>query len=124
MILCPVRVCCLPGGGGGGNSRPAPTVKRGDMVTGTVVSVLGFGAFIKLPDGTQALLHVSEMRAPEGTVSPQSRDLVKLEEELEVQLPLLLSSSTVTIFSLVTGYRDNLFDIDINCTLPFLECQA
>ena len=75
-------------------------MKRGDMVTGTVVSVLGFGAFIKLPDGTQALLHVSEMRAPEGTVSPQSRDLVKLEEELEVQRPLLMSPFSATDLSL------------------------
>jgi hypothetical protein len=75
-------------GGGGGSSRPAPTVKRGEVLTGKVVNVLGFGAFIMLPDGTQALLHVSEMRSPEGTVSPNSRDLVKLEDELEVRPPV------------------------------------
>ena len=74
-----LRFLWITGGGrgGGGSSRPAPTVKRGDVLKAKVVNVLGFGAFVMLPDGTQALLHVSEMRAPEGTVSPSSRDLVK-----------------------------------------------
>lgn len=90
MSPCVALTAEVPGGtgggrGGGASSRPAPTVKRGDVLTAKVVNVLGFGAFVMLPDGTQALLHVSEMRAPEGTVSPSSRDLVKVEEELEVR---------------------------------------
>lgn len=56
------------------------------MVKATVTNVMSFGAFVRLPDGNQALLHVSEMHAPEGTVAPNSRDLMTLEQELEVKM--------------------------------------
>jgi len=49
------------------------------------VNTTAYGAFVRLPDGTEALLHVSEMSAPADTIAPQARDLVKPEDEVEVR---------------------------------------
>ena len=62
----------------------------GEMLKAVVVNTTAYGAFVRLPDGTEALLHVSEMATPADTISPQARDLVKPEDELEVRPSALL----------------------------------
>ena len=36
-------------------------VKVGDIVTGTVVQILPYGAFVRLPTGQKAMIHISEL---------------------------------------------------------------
>ena len=80
-----------PGGGGGqrkqggAREKPKTTHSVGESLKAVVVTTTAYGAFVRLPDGTEALLHVSEMAAPADTVSPQARDLVKPEDEIEVR---------------------------------------
>ena len=72
--------------GGGGREKPKTTHQVGETVKAVVVTTTAYGAFVRLPDGVEALLHVSEMAAPADTLSPQARDLVKPEDEVEVRL--------------------------------------
>ncbi len=74
-----------PGGGGGGREKPKTTHSIGETLKAVVVNTTAYGAFVRLPDGTEALLHVSEMSAPADTIAPQARDLVKPEDEVEVR---------------------------------------
>ena len=84
---------CKSGGGGGqrkqggAREKPKTTHQVGESLKAVVVTTTAYGAFVRLPDGTEALLHVSEMAAPADTVSPQARDLVKPEDEIEVRRP-------------------------------------
>ena len=86
-------LCCSGGGqqrngklgGGGGREKPKTTHSVGETLKAVVVNTTAYGAFVRLPDGTEALLHVSEMTAPADTISPQARDLVKPEDEVEVR---------------------------------------
>lgn len=69
---------------GGGREKPKTTHTVGETLKAVVVNTTAYGAFVRLPDGTEALLHVSQMSVPTETVSPQARDLVKPEDEIEV----------------------------------------
>jgi polyribonucleotide nucleotidyltransferase len=55
----------------------------GETYTGTVKSVTAFGAFIEIMPGTEALLHVSEMRH---TRVEKPEDVVKKGEQVTVKL--------------------------------------
>jgi polyribonucleotide nucleotidyltransferase len=55
----------------------------GENYTGTVKSVTAFGAFIEIMPGTEALLHVSEMRH---TRVEKPEDVVKKGEQVTVKL--------------------------------------
>jgi polyribonucleotide nucleotidyltransferase len=55
----------------------------GDTYQGTVKSVTAFGAFIEIMPGTEALLHVSEMRH---TRVEKPEDVVKKGETVTVKL--------------------------------------
>ena len=55
----------------------------GETYTGTVKSVTAFGAFVEIMPGTEALLHVSEMRHHR---VEKPEDIVKKGEEVTVKL--------------------------------------
>ncbi|MBX7119613.1 MAG: polyribonucleotide nucleotidyltransferase [Gemmatimonadaceae bacterium] len=55
----------------------------GETYTGTVKSVTAFGAFVEIMPGTEALLHVSEMRH---TRVEKPEDIVKKGEQVTVKL--------------------------------------
>jgi len=54
----------------------------GDRVTGEVVNVMSYGAFVKLEDGIEGLVHISEMSWTKRVNHPS--DLVNIGEEVEV----------------------------------------
>jgi len=67
-----------------GNSQPIP-VSVGDVLKDVKVqSMLGWGAFIDVGNGHRGLLHVDEMRWPEGAMAPSAYDCVKEEQSVEV----------------------------------------
>lgn len=67
-----------------GNSAPIP-VSVGDVLKDVKVqSMLGWGAFIDVGNGYRGLLHVDEMRWPEGAMAPSAYDCVKEEQSVEV----------------------------------------
>lgn len=67
-----------------GNSQPIP-VSVGDVLKDVKVqSMLGWGAFIDVGSGHRGLLHVDEMRWPEGAMAPSAYDCVKEEQSVEV----------------------------------------
>ena len=66
------------------NSQPIP-VSVGDVLKDAKVqSMLGWGAFIDVGNGHRGLLHVDEMRWPEGAMAPSAYDCVKEEQSVEV----------------------------------------
>lgn len=67
-----------------GSSQPI-LVKVGDVLTDVKVqSMLGWGAFIDVGNGHRGLLHVDEMKWPEGAMAPSAYDCVKEEQSVEV----------------------------------------
>jgi len=67
-----------------GSSQPIP-VSVGDVLKDVKVqSMLGWGAFIDVGNGHRGLLHVDEMRWPEGAMAPSAYDCVKEEQSVEV----------------------------------------
>ena len=52
-------------------------------LTGKVVRITDFGAFVELPDGIEGLLHVSELS--EGRVN-RPEDVIKTGEELTLKI--------------------------------------
>lgn len=49
-----------------------------------VASMLGWGAFIEVGNGHRGLLHVDEMKWPDGAMAPSAYDCVKEDQVLEV----------------------------------------
>ncbi|KAA6423398.1 MAG: elongation factor Ts, partial [Trebouxia sp. A1-2] len=69
-----------------GSSQPIP-VSVGDVLKDVKVqSMLGWGAFIDVGNGHRGLLHVDEMRWPEGAMAPSAYDCVKEEQSVEVRV--------------------------------------
>lgn len=54
----------------------------GSKVTGTVVNVMSYGAFVKLEDGIEGLVHISEMSWTKRINHPS--ELVQIDDEAEV----------------------------------------
>jgi len=57
--------------------------KVGDIVTGTISSITDFGAFVKLADGIEGLLHNQESSWDK---SKKAKDLFKVGDEVEVKI--------------------------------------
>jgi len=60
------------------------SVKVGDKVTGKVVTVADYGAFLELKPGVEGLIHVSEMSWSQHLRNPQ--DFMKVGDEIEAQV--------------------------------------
>ncbi len=56
----------------------------GTMVKGTVVNVMSYGAFVKLEDGIEGLVHISEMSWTKRISHPS--ELVHIDQEVEVMV--------------------------------------
>jgi small subunit ribosomal protein S1 len=56
----------------------------GSVVKGTVVNVMSYGAFVKLEDGIEGLVHISEMSWTKRISHPS--ELVHIDQEVEVQV--------------------------------------
>jgi small subunit ribosomal protein S1 len=56
----------------------------GTMVKGTVVNVMSYGAFVKLEDGIEGLVHISEMSWTKRISHPS--ELVHIDQEVEVMI--------------------------------------
>jgi small subunit ribosomal protein S1 len=56
----------------------------GSTVKGTVVNVMSYGAFVKLEDGIEGLVHISEMSWTKRISHPS--ELVQIDQEVEVQV--------------------------------------
>src|SRR3954452_25197544 len=56
----------------------------GSVVKGTVVNVMSYGAFVKLEDGIEGLVHISEMSWTKRINHPS--ELVHIDQEVEVQV--------------------------------------
>lgn len=54
----------------------------GDRVRGTVVNVMSYGAFVKLEEGIEGLVHISEMSWTKRISHPS--ELVQIDDEIEV----------------------------------------
>ena len=54
----------------------------GGTVKGTVVNVMTYGAFVKLEDGIEGLVHISEMSWTKRISHPN--ELVQIDDEVEV----------------------------------------
>ena len=54
--------------------------------------MLGWGAFIDVGNGHRGLLHVDEMKWPEGAMAPSAYDCVKEEQSVEVPPSACLSN--------------------------------
>ena len=54
----------------------------GSVVKGTVVNVMSYGAFVKLEDGIEGLVHISEMSWTKRINHPS--ELVHIDDEIEV----------------------------------------
>ncbi len=57
--------------------------KTGDIVTGKVVNMLDFGAFVRLDEGVDGLVHVSQI-SKEHVNKPS--DVLEIGEEVEVKI--------------------------------------
>ncbi|MBI4322469.1 MAG: DUF2110 family protein [Chloroflexi bacterium] len=64
-------------------TRIAEKYKVGDLVTGTVTKLASFGAFARIEDGVEGLIHVSELA--EGRV-PHPRNVVKEGDNLTLRV--------------------------------------
>src|SRR6201995_1074300 len=56
----------------------------GSVVKGTVVNVMSYGAFVKLEDGIEGLVHISEMSWTKRISHPN--ELVHIDDEIEVMV--------------------------------------
>lgn len=56
----------------------------GETITGKVVRIAPFGAFVEIAPGIEGLVHVSEMSWKKHVATP--RDVVELDEEVQVQI--------------------------------------
>ena len=56
----------------------------GSTIKGTVVNVMSYGAFVKLEDGIEGLVHISEMSWTKRISHPS--ELVHIDQEVEVQV--------------------------------------
>jgi small subunit ribosomal protein S1 len=56
----------------------------GSRVKGTVVNVMSYGAFVKLEEGIEGLVHISEMSWTKRISHPS--ELVQIDDEVEVQV--------------------------------------
>lgn len=61
-----------------------PDLKVGDKVTGKVVVITDYGAFVEVIPGVEGLVHVSEMSWVQHVRTPH--DILKVGEEIEVQI--------------------------------------
>ena len=62
----------------------ADNYEPGDLLVGEVTNVVDFGAFVKIPEGVQGLVHVSELGysapgSPEDVVKPGEKILVRVK---------------------------------------------
>lgn len=58
--------------------------KKGDVVKGKVVKIFRYGAFIKIFEGVEGLLHISEMSWTTRLQHP--KDVIQLDRQIEVQI--------------------------------------
>ncbi|MEN8126183.1 MAG: 30S ribosomal protein S1 [Planctomycetota bacterium] len=56
----------------------------GSKVTGTIVNIMNYGAFVRLEEGIEGLIHISEMSWTKRIGHPG--DILNLSEEVEVQV--------------------------------------
>lgn len=61
----------------------AAKVKPGDWVNGVVTSVVAFGAFVRIADGVEGLLHISELTGRDFT---HPRDILQEGQTLQVRV--------------------------------------
>jgi S1 RNA binding domain protein len=55
----------------------------GEIVTGKVTGITSFGAFVKLPDGVEGLVHISEIA---NTYVTNVENFIKLDQEVKVKV--------------------------------------
>lgn len=58
-------------------------VKIGEIAPGKVVKITNFGAFIKLEEGTEGLVHISELS---NSFVKKVEDVLKLDDEVMVKI--------------------------------------
>jgi small subunit ribosomal protein S1 len=56
----------------------------GDVVVGSVVSIVTYGAFVRVMDGVEGLLHISDMSWVKSVKNP--KDLVEVGQNIEVKI--------------------------------------
>ena len=62
--------------------RRARSIPVGSRIKGTVVNVMSYGAFVKLEEGIEGLVHISEMSWTKRISHPS--ELVQIDDEIEV----------------------------------------
>jgi len=58
-------------------------VKVGDIVKGTVEQILPYGAFVRLPTGQKAMIHISELAYE---YVKKVEDILQLQQEVEAKV--------------------------------------
>jgi len=71
--------------------------KRGDIVTGKVVKVMNFGAFVKLSENQQGLIHISKLKS--GFVKDVN-DVVRVDDEVKVKILNILGNGKIDLLLL------------------------
>ncbi|HPE91740.1 MAG TPA: S1 RNA-binding domain-containing protein [Synergistales bacterium] len=61
----------------------ATEVKVGDIVKGTVEQILPYGAFVRLPTGQKAMIHISELAYE---YVKKVEDILQLQQEVEAKV--------------------------------------
>ena len=93
-----------------------------------VASMLGWGAFIEVGNGHRGLLHVDEMKWPEGAMAPSAYDCVKEDQVLEVSM---VAWHLLNVFTLCHVYSmfETACDVSVStghkcsvCIAACLEC--
>ncbi|MEZ4461047.1 MAG: 30S ribosomal protein S1 [bacterium] len=62
----------------------ASAFSEGDVVTGTVTSIVDFGAFVRVAEGLEGLIHVTELSWTQRVANPG--DVVAVGQEVEVKI--------------------------------------
>ena len=58
-------------------------VKVGDIVTGTVEQILPYGAFVRLPTGQKAMIHISELAHE---YVKKVEDILRIQQEVKAKV--------------------------------------
>ena len=104
-----------------GSREPIP-VKVGDVLKeAKVQSMLGWGAFVDVGAGHRGLLHVDEMKWPEGAMAPSAFDCVKEDQILEVSPQMLVSVLHISMLCVSTVPVDAL-GFPPQCSSTLLDC--
>ncbi len=65
------------------NQISLDSYKEGDVVKGSVTGIVPFGAFVRLEDGVEGLIHISEM---DWSLVENPGDILKEKEEVEAKI--------------------------------------